>query len=190
MKTSIESLKKNSNQRIFKIIAVIVLLLVQVSAFSQKNTGDAVLTVGVSRGLIITEPSFNTAYDFAVANKFSLGLGLTYTDCTDQINSAGTLTRTNIGLRPLFHFGNNPNWDFYTGFRLGASFWAGSGHENDGGEFSIHVIQPGGSVIPTVQTLAGIRYLSSGRVGLNSEIAFGFPYTYSLGISVKIAKVQ
>ncbi len=82
--------------------------------------------------------SYGLTYDYAFTNWFSLGgavgfntigvdapnveidrdNGTTYNGAIDFRAS-----RTNIALRPLFHYGNKGRIDMYSGFRVGASIW-------------------------------------------------------------------
>lgn len=161
------------------------LLLISTSNFAQKVKGDGVLSVGAGSGFFMLKSSFNATYDYAFVNKFSIGLGATYTDFGHS--PEGNLSRTNIGVRSLFHFGEKPNWDIYTGLRLGASIWSGSG------SYSYHLgpvrdlfTIKGGSTIPTAQVLVGARYMVLDWIGINSELALGAPYLFSIGLSANI----
>ncbi|MES2590938.1 MAG: DUF3575 domain-containing protein [Bacteroidota bacterium] len=172
-------------------ILVLALVAACPNVFAQKTAGDFVVTAGTSIGIGVTTPSINASLDYAIKNKFSLGAGVTHTQL-DRFSSiysgsvySGNLSRTNIGVRALYHFVERPNWDMYTGLRLGASIWAGSGTYD-------HLIfsTSNGSVIPTLQGLFGIRYMVQDWLGLNAEIGIGAPYAISVGVSCNLTNTR
>jgi hypothetical protein len=161
-----------------KIIWILFFILSSNFLVAQKEKGQSVLTLGVGAGIVATF-SYNGIYDYAFADKFSVGLG---------VNNASlySLYRTNIGARALYHFGKSTNWDMYTGIRLGASIWSGSGTHNYDGLFSFSA----GQVLPSVQVIGGVRYLAYDWLGLNCEAAIGSPYWLSVGLSCKLSNTK
>lgn len=82
--------------------------------------------------------SYGLTYDYALTKWFSLGgavgfntIGIDAPNVEIERDNGTTYngsidfraTRTNIALRPLFHYGNKGRIDMYSGFRIGASIW-------------------------------------------------------------------
>lgn len=149
-------------------------------------------------------PGMLLNYDYGLADKFSVGLAfsyqqfkLEYTDM-EYTNSAGytdtaswddKVSRMNVAIRPLFHFGNNPDLDIYAGARIGFTRWAANSSHPDptynfddawGNSFSSRV---------RVQTLFGLRYFFTPSIGFNSEFAIGAPYFFMMGINYRFPGV-
>ncbi len=92
------------------IITAFSAALISFSASAQKIKGEGVISAGTSLSVFAPGASINAVYDYSFADKFSIGLGGNYTHFnSDYIN----LTRTNIGVRGLFHIWDNLNWDVY-----------------------------------------------------------------------------
>ncbi len=169
-----------------KINILLVSIIISACGFAQKNKGDNFLTVGGALTWL-GSPSFNAAYDYGLSKEFSLGAAANYTENFDGFSKGpNTLSRTNIGLRFLTHLGKNPNLDFYAGARLSASIWAGSGTVTD----LLEITRKGGEVIPTAQAVIGLRFMAFNWIGVSPEIALGYPYTYSIGLSYNLASTK
>ncbi len=175
---------------------------------AQTMQGESVVTVGLGWSLVgalfgntsnattFSTPAFLGHYDYALGDKFSLGaafsyqsMGLNYTNYT-YTNNAGVLvtedikstyTRTNIGIRPLFHFGDNSDMDMYAGVRLGYQIWKHSHNSSDATWSEVNVFNSR----PTVQPLFGIRYFFTDLIGFNAEIGLGSPYVTMAGINLR-----
>jgi opacity protein-like surface antigen len=85
-------------------------------------------------GKATATPTIQGAYDFALADWFSVGLAASYnntkidfTNITYKGKVAGdanaTVARTSLAARALFHYGNKGRWDLYSGVRIGAGIW-------------------------------------------------------------------
>jgi hypothetical protein len=144
---------------------------------------------------ISTIPEINTTADYGLSDKFSLGLGIGYQSATISVNgfndtangytnqnASVSISRLNIGIRPIFHFGSNPNIDFYLGFRVGVSIWSFGVSSTDpnysfGGKFT--------GALPSFQALIGLKGYFSPLVGGHIEFAIGTPYLIEAGVSFR-----
>ncbi|MES2590939.1 MAG: hypothetical protein V4608_03555 [Bacteroidota bacterium] len=167
-----------------KIIIAFTLTIISMVSIAQNTKGDGVLTVGTSVSFFGSKP-FNATYDYALTNRFSLGVAGNY---TNRHNAAGNLSRTNLAARALYHIIEESNFDLYTGGRLGISIWEGSGFRTDyqSGLEDLTFAWKGGRKLPSFQGVFGFRYLLLGRIGVNTELAIGSPYFFSAGLSAKI----
>ena len=155
-------------------------------------------------------PIINGMADYAITDNFSMGAAYSYNhlkwndnytsvsyvyDSTNTVVVDSTVTtqtgfvrftRQNIGIRPLFHFGNGDDLDMYAGARLGFSMWNASYEYNDGANNSDSGITPKTSVF-SVQALFGIRKYFNDNFGLNFEIGIGnSPYFIGGGVNFRI----
>lgn len=143
-------------------------------------------------------PSFGLQYDYAVRKWFSIGFSgsfNTFGSSADQITvtddeTGDTYTgsynldffRTNLAVRPLFHYGNDGRIDMYSGFRLGASIWSGK-FEADGELEADDVFGSvrGTGAIPAIQIiLFGMRGYVTENVGIGFELGIGAPHYAAL----------
>ncbi|HTB05624.1 MAG TPA: hypothetical protein VK806_01640 [Bacteroidia bacterium] len=177
---------------------------------AQNNQGEFVASAGVGYSLIFSllnyglnnganvstsiTPAISVAGDYSINGRFSLGLGIGYqsmkTGVTNYNDSANgyynqsfniSLSRLNIGIRPLFHFGSNPNVDFYLGFRVGVSIWSFSSTSTDP-----NYNAPGlRGTLPSFQALMGFKGYFSPVVGAHIEVAVGTPYFLEAGLSFR-----
>lgn len=147
--------------------------------------------------------SYGLTYDYGVKKWFSIGLGGAYNKfdlSADQISidkSDGTTytgpidvnaSRTNIGIRPLFHYGNGGRVDMYSGLRIGANIWRGSVKSNDPDLTSEDVNgRIGSSVTPNFQLIPfGLRGYVSKNLALGFEFAFGAPHYAAFQLSYRM----
>ncbi len=141
-------------------------------------------------------PPLQLDFDYMVADKFSLGLGfhyqsfsLTYTDwvyTNSQGNTvAGTwtekITKFNVGVRPLFHFGNGETLDMYAGLRVGFTNWSFTNDNPDPYYVSDNV--RAGSL--SVLALFGLTYYFTDNIGFRTELGIGSPYLVQVGVAFK-----
>lgn len=138
--------------------------------------------------------------DYGLSDRFSLGLLYTYQGVTmkydsyDMTDANGNiitvtgdfkdrLTRQSIGLRPLFHFGDNDDLDLYAGARFSYVFW----NYNSNSRNDVDVQQLfdlfGSPIKP--QALFGMRYFVTDNIGLGTEFALGATYFMSFGIHAR-----
>lgn len=157
---------------------------------SSLGTSSSNVTNGNVSGSSI--PEINVAGDYAFSSRFSLGLGVGYQsggfkvanfyDSTNGLanqNASITVSRLNIGIRPLFHFGTKPNIDAYLGFRVGVSIWnlgvtSTDPNYNFAGKFT--------GALPSFQALFGIKGYFTPVVGAHIELAIGTPYFIEAGV--------
>ena len=111
------------------------------NAFQFFNLVDGALSDSLGTEVKIKATgSYGLTYDYSVVNWFSIGLAAGFNtisldapnveierDNGDIYNGAIEMraTRTNIAIRPLFHYGNKGRIDMYSGLRIGASIWTG-----------------------------------------------------------------
>jgi hypothetical protein len=133
-------------------------------------------------------------YDYGIASKFSLGAAFSYQQMTLEYKDTDTsnnqtfnykdkLSRTNVGLRPLFHFGENENLDTYFGFRLSMTFWDHSSNNPRVTGSSTDIWNSGKL---RFQALFGARYFFNDFLGFNGEVAIGPPYYAAMGLNLRI----
>jgi hypothetical protein len=155
------------------------------------------LSANVSGGSVTSSsiPVISVAGDYALSDRFSLGLGVGYqsagftvngfTDTTNGLtNQSATvdISRLNIGIRPLFHFSSNPNIDTYIGFRVGVSIW-NVGTSSTDPNFNYDSKLTG--ALPSFQALFGLKGYFTPMIGAHIEIAIGTPYLVEAGLSFK-----
>ncbi len=148
-------------------------------------------------------PGISTSVDVGLAPRFSMGGAYfiqtasaewdQYTDSSGTVHNGEysmRLTRHNFGIRALFHFGDNDDFDPYFGVRIGMSRWTYSTKGVDAGDdiglFDETVFR--NRVLP--QALFGVRYFFLPFLGVNAEIAVGFPYYLSTGINFRFGGMQ
>lgn len=170
---------------------------------AQKSQGEWVISAGLgysialqfakqldSDGTSIPPLYFNA--DFGHSEHFSLGVGATHANFSSSNNFFGdsySLSRTNLGVRALFHFGGNPKLDQYFGTRLGVSVLnvEGDVESETGGEFAWRVSyegETGGEFAWRI--LYGVRAYFDSNLGVNLEVGIGQPYFFNGGIVYRI----
>lgn len=140
-------------------------------------------------------PAVNAMYDFGLSESFSVGAAFSYQQWTAEYggyyNSNGDtvvgnfkdkMTRTNFGIRPLFHFGENENLDMYMGARLSFTQW---GYSSDSGNGKTSGDIFAGANPIKFQALFGMRYFFTENVGFNMELAVGPTYYAMFGVNLR-----
>ncbi len=171
--------------------------------FSSLESAEFDSNIGTVRDAY-SSPAFQVTYDYSVGKRFSIGagvsaqrlgvdlLGLEYADdqgYAQYTDVVADLTRLNIAARPLFHYGNNPKLDMYTGFRVGITSWLGE-VEADGDEGrveygSYNIL--GSGLVPAFQVIPfGMKIYFSERIGMNFETGVGTPHFISGGVSIRL----
>lgn len=134
--------------------------------------------------------------DYGVSDRFSIGAVYTYQGLTAKYNSyyadtsnvlitgdfKDVLSRQSIGLRPLFHFGDNDDLDVYGGARFSYVWWNYSSSRTD--VDWTNIFEGFGSPIK-FQAVFGARYFFSEPVGIGMEFAFGPTYYMNIGIHAR-----
>lgn len=196
------------------LLVAVATALMTTSTFAQKEKGKSVVTAGVGYSLVgglfnavysgytdvktSAVPALNAMYDYALTDKFSIGAAVTYQGFTVKYQGVtnydantgdftygevkNTWSRLNVGLRPLLHFGKSENLDMYTGLRIGYSTWSYKSNQYTNYPGYSEVNRVGGI---TFQGLFGMRYFFIPAVGINTEIAIGSPYLFSIGANFK-----
>ncbi len=172
-------------------------------------------------GKFTAGPTFQLAWDYGVVKWFSIGVAgsynrakYAYEDVQYKGEKLGTVNfvagRTTLSIRPLFHYGNANNWDFYSGFRLGAGFWSAKLSLDANDDLAMQLVAkidedlagyvPGfirkrlvndvgaraGFVAPVVQFVPiGVRGYFNDHIGLNAELAVGSPYFLTGGVNYR-----
>lgn len=147
-------------------------------------------------------PCFSGTIDVGVTDRISLGAGYLYQSAEAEwkrfvvpgvfgdslVIGDFNLTayRNNYGIRALIHFGNNDQFDPYFGFRLGYGVWKVSCNVSDYEIFDKKKFRN----LVTVQAVFGFRYYFLPFLGVNGELAFGFPYFLSAGLSWKFGGMK
>ena len=103
------------------------------------------------------------------------------------------VTRINIAGRILFHLVRSEHFDFYTGFRIGASFWHDVSYSPDTvNSISMaylkspaYFIDKANLVVGSFQYLVGLSEYLNSNIGLHLELGFGSPYLAAGGITFR-----
>lgn len=147
-------------------------------------------------------PGISNTVDVGLAPRFSIGgayfiqVGTAkwsqYTDTAGFVHTGDYFfraSRHNFGIRALFHFGDSDDFDPYFGVRIGMARWTFKsnvdGYE-DLGLFDETFFR--NRVLP--QALFGVRYFFLPFLGVNAEIAIGFPYYLSAGVNFRFGGMQ
>ncbi len=143
-------------------------------------------------------PGMAFSTDVGLSPRFSMGGAYflqvatmnwdSYTDTNGVVHNNGDYyfraSRHNFGIRALFHFGDEDDFDPYFGVRIGMARWTTSSNVPDYEDLGIFDATFFRSrVLP--QVLFGVRYFFLPFLGVNAEIAVGFPYYLSTGINFR-----
>lgn len=157
------------------------------------NVGYSVIgalfqAASVGSDQITSIPVISGMVDYGVADQFSVGGAVSFQSISindEDINGSNvknTLSCMNIGIRPLFHFGNSDEADFYAGIRVGYTRWSASTNSTDPAYDPLDAYNTPGLV--SLQPLLGGTYYF-GPVGINGEVGFG-TYIAALGVKIRI----
>ncbi|MGQ0828543.1 MAG: hypothetical protein ACT4ON_09130 [Bacteroidota bacterium] len=154
----------------------------------------------------VANPFLVGSYDIGLAEIVSLGLSYSYQSFrytydgysrsrnNAKVRFTDKFTRTNYGLRLLFHFGKKETVDMYSGIRLGYTVW---GISTDNDQYSDYKPEDAKGAVPwalrvniknthyTGQAIFGIRYFFTKNLGFNWEIGIGPPGLFMLGLNLK-----
>jgi hypothetical protein len=147
-------------------------------------------------------PVIMGAYDFGLSDRFSIGAHYTYQSLTLRYDGYTTfsstgffdstvtgsfrdrLLRQSIGIRPLFHFGDNDDLDIYAGLRLSFLRWSYKSTRSDlGDDFATDILKAANPI--KVQGVFGVRYFFTENIGFNTEFAIGPAYFAMIGINAR-----
>lgn len=130
-----------------------------------------------------SKPAIQLTYDFALSNKFSVGLAYSYQrfilDVPDFVYLDSK--RNNIAVRFLWHYVQNERLDMYAAARLGMTYW----NENYDYTYDPNdMIEKRKLIAP--QLALGTRYYITPNIGLSIEAAFGAPHYLSFGANYRL----
>lgn len=147
-------------------------------------------------------PGISSTIDVGLAPRFSMGGAYfiqvataewsSYTDTSGVVHTGDYFfraSRHNFGVRALFHFGDNDDFDPYFGVRIGMARWTFKNNIEGGddvGLFDETFFR--NRVLP--QAIFGVRYFFLPFLGVNAEIAVGFPYYLSTGINFRFGGMK
>ncbi len=130
-----------------------------------------------SVGLAVSTQNLSgTIYDFQYKNK----------DVLEYLDINFGIRRTKFGLCPMFHYGNFPKLDMYSGFNVGYLLTKVTLNAEIPGVraqdlFSFKI----GSRVSMQMMFYGIRYYFTKNFGIHAEIGLGAPFFGSTGIQVR-----
>lgn len=147
--------------------------------------------------------SYGLTYDYGFKNWFSLGGALSYNNLKasasqiDVLKDDGTtysgpvdltVARTNIALRPLFHYGNKGRIDMYSGLRVGVSIWSGSIEAGPGllPEDVIDSARGTGAAVGLQLIPFGLRGYLNENLAIGFETGFGAPHYAAFQVSYRM----
>jgi hypothetical protein len=172
-------------------------------------------------GKFSNTPTFQLAWDYGITKWFSAGVAGSYNSAKytfDNLEYNGkkigtanlTANRTTLTTRLFLHYGNNNNWDFYTGGRIGVGLWSGrvsvSADEGLAADLVANIDERlegyvpkfirkrllndlgarAGFAAPSIQFVPiGVRGYFNDHIGLNAELAIGSPYYASAGVNYR-----
>ncbi len=164
-------------------------------AFSLTGLVGTSLTSAISAadGRASSTPGLAGMFDYGISDRFSLGAAYNFQQFTVKFSSyvdnngntvngdfKYSLTRNNVGLRALFHFGDNDDLDTYAGARFGYTIW------------KTNTNAPGLALTDNFfksrlwpQALFGMRYYFTENIGVNAEFAIGPPYYMMFGLNFR-----
>jgi len=193
-------------------LLIVALLAYHTLTYGQNMDYRSVISVGngysglgfVIENADITDNNLSTksraalqlGYDFGIKKWLSVGLGVSYqkfyieyTNSDDYIQDhkipdfSSELSRLNYSSRVFFHYANSNKLDLYSGLRLGYTDLRINLDIPDFFFLSDKWLEYTTGRISTQLVLFGIRYYISDHIGFSSEIAFGSPHVFSLGIN-------
>ena len=170
---------------------------VGISAGVGYNLLSLILGVGTRASEnLYSVPPISGAIDYGISDRFSLGVAATYQGfglnydaeiAGQSENVEGDFSCINIGLRPLFHFGQSEDLDIYAGIRVSTSIWnASSDAQSNNPDYDpLEDWNLGFGSPVKLQPVLGMAYFfGNGNIGINGEIATA-PYLVSLGAKAR-----
>jgi hypothetical protein len=184
------------------------------NAQAQNSEGTSVATVGLGYSLVnnlfnvaldtypevevSSVPTIALSYDYGLTDNFSIGIAGAYQSVSGEFENTyldgnqvsrtetakATLSRMNIAVRPLFHYGNSDKLDMYSGLRVGYLIRTLDVDSHD----------PDADVVRELDTFVGnrlaiglvpfgFRYFFTDNIGLNMDLQIGTPYVVSGGVA-------
>lgn len=138
-----------------------------------ENKEKDLVSVTYGKGFIYQ--GINIAFDHWADKRITIGASLSIQKINpfyfSYIGKRNTgISRYNLGVRPLLHFGKTNYTDFYWGGRIGVSYYP---------EVDFSTI--GFTYLPSFQMLLGGNIFFSQMLGVNFELGLGPPYGLAIG---------
>ena len=147
--------------------------------------------------------SYGLTYDYGFKNWFSLGGALSYNNLKasasqiDVVKEDGStysgpvdlkVSRTNIAIRPLFHYGNKGRIDMYSGLRIGVSVWGATIDAGAGllPEDVIDSARGTGAAVGLQLIPFGLRGYLNEQLAIGFETGFGAPHYAAFQVSYRM----
>lgn len=145
-------------------------------------------------------PAIQLTYDKGIQKWFSIGLatsyqamgieykGYEYMQDGEMVSEdfKTSISRLNVGVRPLFHYGNINRIDMYSGLRVGVTNWSINTKSNDPNYDPENDVSFGNGINFAAQViLYGLRGYFTDNLGANFELALGSPHFASFGLNYR-----
>ena len=147
--------------------------------------------------------SYGLNYDYGVNNWFSIGLATGFNrislnspnvevDKEDGTVYSGPIdlkvSRTNIALRPLFHYGNKGRIDMYSGLRVGVNIWSVklTADETLNPDDVSGRLRGAGAGVNFQIIPFGLRGYITPNIGLGFELGIGGPHYAALQLNYRM----
>lgn len=149
-----------------------------------------------------SSPALQLNYDYGVSKVVSIGFSFStqrfgidvndfqYEDPNTNMMTTssfdGSINRTNLAARVLFHYGNKGKLDMYSGIRLGMTRWGANidFEDEDFVENELGVSPGFWAFAPQLIPFA-LRYYPAANVGISFETAIGSPHLFSTGLNYR-----
>ena len=194
-----------------KFILALSMIGFMFNANAQDSEGASVATVGLGYSFfnniiknsletysdveVKSVPTIALTYDFALTDNFSIGVAGAFQNVSVEFTNqyidqnfdiqteiaTTKVSRLNIALRPLFHYGDGDRLDLYSGIRVGYLIRNVETETNDellnvlgdldGNRFALGLVP------------FGMRYFFTDNLGVNMDLQIGTPYVVSGGIA-------
>ena len=198
-------------KRIALYVLALSLLLPAGNISAQRSSGEAIISASVglnifnfimeavSDSLITTStPTFTFTYDYGLARSFSIGAAVSYYQFSfinphySYVKSPGVIvyenisvkySQLNLGVRPIYHWGKSESFEWYTGVRMGFSFWTAKLETTD----PYYKDDFAREDHYAFQVLFGSRAYFTPEFGVAFDLAIFDPYFVSLGICMRLS---
>lgn len=139
---------------------------------------------------------FGASYDYAVSDRFGIGLGLAYGNLKNDVTVSGfhsnggdyiytqELTQMSALVRGTFHFSKSPKFDPYLGVGLGYYYLKLAVNDNDEMQEPMTITIPGAF---GYTGFLGARYFFSENVGAFAEVGYLAGSLFQLGVTFKFS---
>lgn len=194
-----------------KLLLVSLMTAFVFNAQAQKSEGTSVATLGLGYSFfnniiknslesytdleVKSVPTIAFSFDHSLTDNFSIGVAGAYQNVSGEFTNTyfdenfdsqtetakTTISRINLAIRPLFHYGSSDKLDMYSGLRVGyliRNVTIDSDDPNgdflgdlDGNRFALGLVP------------FGFRYFFTDNLGMNMDLQIGTPYVVSGGIA-------